>query len=92
MAVSAKKLGKEADISTFAEMFKAAGLWHKILFTLGMLAIYRLGVHIPLIGVDHDLLKRSNVLSSGLLGLVDLFAGGALSSFLNGGINSFTKK
>lgn len=80
MSVPARKLGREADISTFAEMFKAAGLMQKIFFTLGMLAIYRLGVHIPLIGVDHDLLKRSNVLSSGLLGLVDLFAGGALSA------------
>jgi len=80
MAVSAKKLGKEADITAFMEMFKAAGLMPKILFTIGMLFIYRLGVHIPLIGVNHDLLKRSNVLSSGLLGLVDLFAGGALSA------------
>jgi len=80
MAVSAKKLGKEADITAFMEMFKAAGLMSKILFTVGMLFIYRLGVHIPLIGVNHDLLKRSNVLSSGLLGLVDLFAGGALSA------------
>lgn len=80
MSVPARKLSKEADISTFFEMFKAAGLMQKIFFTVGMLAIYRLGVHIPLIGVDHDLLRRSNVLSSGLLGLVDLFAGGALSA------------
>lgn len=80
MSVPARKLGREADISTFMEMFKASGLVQKILFTILMLAIYRLGVHIPLIGVDHELLKRSNVLSSGLLGLVDLFAGGALSS------------
>ena len=80
MSVGARKLGKEADISTFFEMFKAAGLMQKIFFTVAMLAIYRLGVHIPLIGVDHDLLRRSNVLSSGLLGLVDLFAGGALSA------------
>lgn len=80
MSVPARKLGREADMHTFAEMFKAAGLLNKIFFTVGMLAIYRLGVHIPLIGVNHDLLKRSNVLSSGLLGLVDLFAGGALSA------------
>lgn len=80
MSVSARKLGKEADITTFFEMFKAAGLMQKIYFTVGMLFIYRLGVYIPLIGVNHDFLKRSNVLSSGLLGLVDLFAGGALSA------------
>lgn len=80
MAVTTRKIGREADIMTFAEMFKAAGLMQRILFTIGMLAIYRLGVHIPLIGVDHELLKRSNVLTSGLLGLVDMFAGGALSA------------
>jgi preprotein translocase subunit SecY len=80
MSVSARKLGKEANISTFAEMFKAAGLMQKILFTIGVLAVYRIGVFIPLVGVDHELLKRSNVLTSGLLGLVDLFAGGALSA------------
>ncbi|MBI2995948.1 MAG: preprotein translocase subunit SecY [Candidatus Melainabacteria bacterium] len=80
MSTQARKIGKEAGISTFAEMFKASGLMQKLMFTVLMLAIYRLGVHIPLIGVNHDLLKRSNILTSGLLGLVDLFAGGALSA------------
>jgi len=80
MRPSIRKSGKEASLSTFAEMFQAAGLMQKILFTVGMLAIYRLGVHIPIVGVNHELLQRSNVLTSGLLGLVDLFAGGALSA------------
>jgi preprotein translocase subunit SecY len=80
MAVQSRKISREADLVTFAEMFKAAGMLKKILFTLGMLAIYRLGVHIPLIGVDHTHLKNSNVLTSNLLGLVDMFAGGALSA------------
>src|SRR3989338_106961 len=80
MANQASKSGKEADLSTFLEMFQSAGLMKRIVFTISMLAIYRLGVHIPLIGVNHELLKRSNVLTSGLLGLVDLFAGGALSA------------
>ena len=80
MSVQVKKHTKEADLSTFMEMFKSAGLMQKILFTVAMLAVYRLGAHIPLLGVDHELLKRSNVLTSGLLGLVDLFAGGALSA------------
>lgn len=80
MSVPARKLGREASLQAFLEMFQASGLMQKILFTVGMLAIYRLGVHIPLIGVDHDVLKRSDVLTSGLLGLVDMFAGGALSA------------
>jgi len=80
MAVGPRKLGKEAGIKAFSDMLQASGLMPRILFTIFILAIYRLGVHIPLIGVDHELLKRSNVLTSGLLGLVDLFAGGALSA------------
>ena len=80
MADIARKHGKEADLVTFTEMFRTAGLMSKVVFTVGMLFIYRIGAHIPLFGVNHDLLKRSNVLSSGLLGLVDLFAGGALSA------------
>ena len=52
----------------------------KILFTALMIAVYRFGVHIPLYGVDQEALKSSTVLSSGLLGLVDMFAGGALSA------------
>lgn len=65
---------------SFKDIFSASGLPEKILFTVGMLAIYRLGVHIPLYGVDHEALKANPTLSSGLLGLVDMFAGGALSA------------
>ncbi len=48
--------------------------------TLALLAFYRLGVQVPLSGINHELLQKSSVLSSNLLGLVDLFAGGALSA------------
>ncbi|MDD9898939.1 MAG: preprotein translocase subunit SecY [Candidatus Melainabacteria bacterium] len=65
---------------SFKDIFSASGLLEKILFTVGMLAIYRLGVHIPLSGVNHEALKANPTLSSGLLGLVDMFAGGALSA------------
>jgi preprotein translocase subunit SecY len=64
----------------FTDITKSSGLVQKILFTIGMIAVYRLGVHIPLYGVDQEALKSSSVLSSGLLGLVDMFAGGALSA------------
>ncbi|MCE2928826.1 MAG: preprotein translocase subunit SecY [Candidatus Caenarcaniphilales bacterium] len=65
---------------SFQDIFGASGLPEKLGFTLLMLAIYRLGVHIPLYGVDHNALKSNPTLSSGLLGLVDMFAGGALSA------------
>ncbi|MBI5303568.1 MAG: preprotein translocase subunit SecY [Chloroflexi bacterium] len=55
-------------------------LRYKILFTLGILVIYRLAAHIPVPGVDPQAL--SQVFSSNqLLGFLDLFSGGALSNF-----------
>lgn len=65
---------------TFEDIFNTSGLPLKLGFTVLMLAVYRLGVHIPLYGVDQDALKANPTLSSGLLGLVDMFAGGALSA------------
>lgn len=62
------------------DVFNTTGLPEKIMFTVLMLGVYRLGVHIPLYGVDQSALKSSPVLSSGLMGLVDMFAGGALSA------------
>lgn len=62
------------------DIFSASGLPQKIGFTILLLAVYRLGVHIPLYGVDQAALKANPTLSSGLLGLVDMFAGGALSA------------
>lgn len=62
------------------DILSSSGLKEKIGFTVLMLAIYRLGVHIPLYGVDQAALKANPSLSSGLMGLVDMFAGGALSA------------
>jgi preprotein translocase subunit SecY len=62
------------------EVFLQTGLLNRILMTITLLAFYRLGVQVPLSGINHELLKRSTALNSDLLGLVDLFAGGALSA------------
>ena len=72
----------KANSQTFSvdDIFRASGLPQKIGFTVLMLAIYRLGVHIPLYGVDHEAMKANPSLSTGLMGLVDMFAGGALSA------------
>ena len=70
----------ENSTLSFQEISKSSGLIQKILYTALLLAVYRFGVHIPLYGVDQNALKSSTVLSSGLLGLVDMFAGGALSA------------
>lgn len=61
------------------KMLGAAGLKERIFFTLGMIFLYRAGVHIPLPGVDsHAFLKHPEYAQS-LLGMVDLFTGGALN-------------
>lgn len=63
-----------------ADLFRASGLKEKILFTLIMVFIFRLGVHIPVAGLDAD--KIAAMFGSGnLLGLIDMFSGGALSKF-----------
>lgn len=52
----------------------------RAVFTLIMFVIFRLGVHIPVPGVDSSVIE--NLFSSGnLFGLLDLFSGGALSKF-----------
>lgn len=63
-----------------SEMFRASGLMNKILFTLAIIFIFRVGIHIPVPGLDIDILQK--MFNSGnLLGLIDMFSGGALSKF-----------
>ncbi len=52
----------------------------KILYTLFILAIYRLAAHIPVPGVDANRLAQVFA-NSQLLGMLDMFSGGAMSSF-----------
>lgn len=57
-------------------------LQKKILFTLGFLAIYRVGVHIPIPGVDTDALSQFFAGQGGnLLSMFNMFSGGALERF-----------
>jgi len=60
-----------------ANAFKIPDLRNRILFTLGMLAIYRLGGHIPTPGIDAERLEEFFQQNQGtLLGFIDLFSGG----------------
>jgi preprotein translocase subunit SecY len=67
-------------LTAFARAFRTPDLRKKLLFTLGIMVLFRLGAHIPVPGVDFQAVKfcvsASN--SSGLFGLVNLFSGGAL--------------
>jgi preprotein translocase subunit SecY len=58
-------------------MFTVPDLRKRILFTLGLLAVYRLGAHITAPGIDRDQLRRVwQEVGSTLLGVLDLFSGG----------------
>ncbi len=57
-------------------------LQKKILFTLGFLAIYRIGVHIPIPGVDSVALADFfKVQGANVFGMINMFSGGALERF-----------
>jgi len=54
----------------------------RLLFVLGALIVYRLGAHIPVPGIDPDVLaKVFQSQSGGILGMFNMFSGGALSRF-----------
>lgn len=60
-----------------ANAFRIPDLRNRILFTLGMLAIYRLGGHIPTPGIDAERLEQFFQQNQGtLFGFIDLFSGG----------------
>jgi preprotein translocase subunit SecY len=62
-----------------ANVFRIPDLRKRILFTLGLLAVYRLGGHIPTPGVNADKLQQFFEQNKGtFLGFVDLFSGGQL--------------
>jgi preprotein translocase subunit SecY len=67
---------------TFMQMAQAAGLRSRILITLGLLVLVRLGVFIPVPGIDRDAFA-SAIASGGLggfVGFIDIFVGGGLSA------------
>ena len=76
MASAAEQLAASINFSAFS---KATELKSRIWFTLGALVIYRLGTYIPIPGIDpailHDIFARN---AGGILGMFDMFSGGAL--------------
>ncbi len=76
MTSSAEQLASRMNFGAFA---KATELKKRLWFTLGALVVYRLGTYIPLPGIDStvlaDIFKQN---AGGVLGMFDMFAGGAL--------------
>src|SRR5437667_7260102 len=67
----------EKFLAAVRNMFNVPDLRRRIFFTLGILAIYRLGAHVSAPGINQERLKQvwGNV-SGTLLGVLDLFSGG----------------
>ncbi|MBI5428746.1 MAG: preprotein translocase subunit SecY [Nitrospinae bacterium] len=65
---------------SFGNIFKIPELKRRVLFTLGLLAVYRIGAHIPTPGIDSKALAEIFARAQGsILGFFDMFSGGALS-------------
>ncbi|RFC66124.1 preprotein translocase subunit SecY [Fulvimarina endophytica] len=76
MASAAEQLAANLNFSAFS---KAEDLKKRIWFTLGALIVYRLGTYIPMPGIDPDALSQAfQQQSSGILGLFNMFSGGAV--------------
>ncbi|GAB3582624.1 preprotein translocase subunit SecY [Calidifontibacter terrae] len=71
-------------LSSFGRAFTTPDLRKKMLFTLAMMAVFRLGSHVPTPGISYTALTQCQKNASGqqsLLGLANLFSGGALLQF-----------
>ncbi len=70
-------------LSRLRNMFRVPDLRNKILFTIGIIAVYRLGAHLPVPYVDFSAIKelQHNAESTGgVVGFLDLFSGGAITN------------
>ena len=67
-------------LSAFAQAFRTPDLRRKLLFTLGIMAIFRLGTFVPAPGVSYANVQQclASAGTADLLGMVNLFSGGAL--------------
>ena len=68
----------ESFLNAVRNLFRVAELRKRVLFTLGMLVVYRTGIHITVPGVDRDALDRLWGQLGGMFGVLDLFSGGNL--------------
>lgn len=67
-------------LSSFQNIFKIEELKKRIFFTLALLAVYRVGCHIPTPGINGEQLSKFLAERGGaLMGFFDMFSGGALS-------------
>lgn len=66
-------------IDNFRNIFKIEDLRNRILYVVGVLLVYRIGSYVTMPGVDASMLTAQTGDASSLLGLFDMFVGGAFS-------------
>ncbi len=77
MASAAEQLAANMNVSAFQ---KATDLHKRLWFTMGALIVYRLGAYIPIPGIDSvEFAKAFDTHSQGILGMFNMFSGGAVS-------------
>jgi preprotein translocase subunit SecY len=65
-------------LGAFVSALKVSDLRKKIGFTLVIIMVYRVGAHVPVPGIDFDAAQKLTDVQGGILGLLNLFSGGAL--------------
>ena len=68
-------------LTSIIDAFKVPELRKKILFTLGILALYRFGAYVPVPGIPFKEFSDAFAASGVSMTMLDLFTGGALSNF-----------
>ena len=69
-------------LSRLRNMFRVPDLRNKIFFTIAIIAVYRVGAHLPVPYVNFDAIKdlQDQANNSGVVGFLDLFSGGAITN------------
>ncbi len=75
MASASEQLAANMNLGTFA---KAKELQQRLLFTLMILVVYRIGTYIPIPGIDLEVFQANFSNSGGLLDRLNMFSGGAV--------------
>lgn len=70
---------KPPSMDDVVSMFQASGLKAKLIFTFAMIAVFRLGVALPLFGINNDVFAKI-AQGNNIIGFIDLFSGGALAN------------
>ncbi|PLZ55648.1 preprotein translocase subunit SecY, partial [Fischerella thermalis] len=65
---------------TFMQMAQAAGLRGRLLVTVGILILIRLGIHIPIPGIDRQAFAAAINSNNQVFSFLDIFSGGGLSA------------